>query len=96
MKIIWLIFAIMFFILALTHLDLTTKSISHFENKCKVKAINGVPLGMSEFTSELNEYIDQVNNSNRFVNFLTMVGYLLAGLTALWSFLLCCLNPLKS
>jgi len=86
MKIIWLIFTVMFFSLAIIHFHLAKKAISRFENKCMVKAINGIPLGMSEFINEFNRYIDKVNQANRIANILAMAGYMLAGVTALCSF----------
>ena len=88
MKIIWLIFTAIFFTLASVHSSLATKDISHLENKCMIKTINGIPLGMGDFVNDFNKYIDQVNKANRNANILAMVGYMLAGLTAFFSFIL--------
>ena len=65
-----------------------TKNIPSFENKGQVSKINGLSIGNKEFVNDFNNYIDNLNKSNKFQNLMNAIGYSVAFLTALFSFIL--------
>lgn len=75
-------------ILAIYHFRQARLKVEKIESKAKIKSINGTNLGIAEFISEFNNYIDKQNTSNRIINIIQGVGYLSAAATALFSFFL--------
>ncbi len=88
MRYIWLIFTIIFIALARYHFRQSRFKIENIESKANIKTINGTNLGIAEFISEFNGYIDKQNRSNKEINIVQSVGYLVAAATALFSFFL--------
>lgn len=88
MKSIWIIFTVLFFFLAVYHFYKSFEKIKHLTNIGKIKAINGVSLGISEFVEEFNKYLDRLNRDNRNINIAQSIGYILAALTSFVSFLI--------
>lgn len=83
---IWLIFTLIFLALAVYHLVQAFSRVPHIESKGKVKAINGIPVGLGEFVQDFNGYIDGLNRRSLVVNLVTAAGYTAAALTAAFSF----------
>ena len=83
---IWLIFTFIFISLAIYHFYQAKFIIRRIESKAGVKSVNGVNLGIGEFISEFNGYIDKQNISNRRINIIQGIGYIGASATALLSF----------
>lgn len=90
-SILWLIFAVLFFILAGLHKAKSKKIIPTFE---MIEIPDGITLGFGDtslreilenFACEFNKYIAEQNESNRTANLYAFYGYFLAGSTALVS-----------
>ncbi len=86
-SIIWLMFAILFFILASRHKAESKQTIPKFEIEIRSTGsnINFIGVDFREFVNKFNAYVAYQNESNRRANLLAYYGYLLAGLTALVS-----------
>ena len=87
-KYIWLLFSIIFLSLAIFRFIISKKKIESFEFEGRIGEINGVKLGMKEFAESFNKYLVQHNSNNRKVNIAAAIGYLIASLTAIISFIL--------
>ena len=85
---LWIIFSLIFLFLSLFHFVQSFKKIVKPENKAKVKSINGINLGISEFINDFGKYIDDLNTQSKIINIITAVGYFAAFLTSLISFFL--------
>ena len=48
--------------------------------------VNGLKTGVKEFIEDFNEYIAKLNKENKSLNLIASLGYLLASLTAIFSF----------
>ena len=88
MQYIWLIFTIVFIVLATHHFRQARFKMRKIESKAKIKSINGANLRIAEFISEFNDYIDKQNRSNKEINIVQGMGYVAAAATALFSFFL--------
>jgi len=85
-KIVWLVFMVIFFVLAIIHIFISTRKIGLFTNKGKVRKITGMNVGHIEFIDDFNEYLNTVNIQSRNINIITAIGYIGAGLTSLVSY----------
>jgi hypothetical protein len=93
---VWLIFAVLFFGMALFHWhlsgqsapDLVPMSLNGCQNGvCIQNSIGGVSIDrpLNDFADKFNEYVHRQNATSHSENLAAMGGYLLAGLTALLS-----------
>ena len=78
----------MFICLAIYHFFQAKKKIKEIKSDAQVKAINGLNLGISEFIKDFNSYVGEQNKNNKRINIIQGIGYTVAALTALYSFLL--------
>ena len=92
-SVLWLIFAVLFFLLALHHRAESKRTIPKMEvrryesdDTTKI-ARGGVPIEqrLIDFVDDFNKHLDDQDKSNRKANLCAFYGYLLAGLTALVS-----------
>lgn len=86
----------MFIILSIFHFYRSTKSIRHLKNMCGVKSINGIEIGADKFVDQFNKYVDEINSENKKINIITGIGYLLAALTALFSYSISSQQPITN
>jgi len=87
--IIWLIFTLLFGFLSYYHyLQSKTKYPSFVVGKSP--SVSGVYFGkpLENFAKQFNDYLEEQNKSNYRVNIATMLGYFIATLAALVSFLI--------
>ena len=97
-SIIWLVFAVLFFILGSWHLtasmsaippiELTKRAMDKPESPVRVEiSIAGSPIDkpLADFAKDFNEYVSVQNRASRRANQLAAYGYFLAALTALYS-----------
>lgn len=90
---IWLLFALMFFVLAAFHLWESSRSITPFTLKPRLgEDIGNIKILDSDldqptrdFVHDVNVFVKDYNKSNRRLNRIQTLGYFLAGLTALFS-----------
>ena len=85
---IWITFGFMFAGLSLIHCKQSTKSIKKPDNYAKAKKVNGVRLGIAEFISYFQDYVDDLNKQTKRANKLAALGYLVASLTSFYSYYL--------
>jgi uncharacterized membrane protein YidH (DUF202 family) len=84
----WIVFGVVFFLLAIFHFYQASKKIRAFENNAKLGSIMGVKVGLNEFIIEFNDYIGTMNKHNKWVNIMTAIGYLIASATCGFSYYL--------
>jgi hypothetical protein len=93
---LWFIFAAMFGALAIFHFWSAYQASPHFVpperpfSRSGSVRILGMDLDapMKAFATSFNAYVDKQNESSKAQNLASMVGYILACLTALFSFIL--------
>jgi hypothetical protein len=93
---LWLIFAILFGVLAAFHYRSAYQSWPHFipperpfANSGSVRILGmDIDAPIKSFASSFNAYVDGQNADSRYQNLASTGGYILASLTALLSFLL--------
>ena len=88
-SIIWLIFFILFLVLAICHFIASGKKIKPFRGikGFAVEVIDGksIKSELMHFADDFVNYVKKYNNQNRIQNLLTGIGYSLAALMALVS-----------
>lgn len=92
-SIIWLIFAILFFVLGRRHWDASKKDIPHFELSERPLAgqvlveIGGADVDqpIRDFAADFNSFVNEQNESSRRQNKYSAYGYWMAALMALVS-----------
>ena len=97
-SIIWLVFAVLFFILGWWHLtasmsampsvELTQRAMGTPDSPVRVEIrVAGSPIDkpLADFAKDFNEYVSVQNKASRNANLLAAVGYFVAALTALYS-----------
>jgi hypothetical protein len=92
-SIIWLIFSILFFLLAWFHFAESTQTISKIEVRTYPSddaitiSEGGVTIEqrLFDFGDDFNKFVNRLNKSNRKTNLYAGFGYILAGLTAVVS-----------
>jgi hypothetical protein len=93
---LWLLFALIFFLLTIFHVYESTRSIPHFRLKDRPGADIGsmTILGADideparQFQDELNSFLDEYNGASRKQNLLQAFGYILAVITSVVSMIL--------
>lgn len=95
LNILWFVFAIVFFVLGLFHWKMIGKSISYLQvsqtklSQSGIKAqIHLVGIDFNEFVEKFNRYIDYYNQTSKKQNKVQAIGYLVASLIAVFSFVL--------
>jgi hypothetical protein len=93
LSIIWGIFALMFLALGCFQWKMAGKSISHFQIKQNIPEgvefqINIGFVDFNEFVRNFNSHIDYYNQTSKHQNKIQAIGYWVASLTALLSFIL--------
>lgn len=96
LSIIWLIFAVLFFVLGYFHWRASGKIIPSFQvsgrpfdKQVSVKIAGAdVDKPLKDFARDFNSYLDHYNESSRRQNRIQAFGYFLASATALFSFFL--------
>mgnify|MGYP001559400076 FL=1 len=91
--ILWLIFTLLFFGLAIFHFLQARKKIPQFQQSKRPGAGMGsvkiLGMDIDQLTTDLangfNTHIDELNQSNKLINIIQGVGYSLAALTAVFS-----------
>jgi len=98
--IIWFIFALLFSVLAIIHLNASTKKVALFKiserlyNKrpdVEIKidfAGSDIDEPLENFVKDFNSYINDYNKTSRDQNRIAALGYFLAALTAIVSMIL--------
>jgi hypothetical protein len=93
---LWLIFAILFGVLAAFHYRYAHQSWPHFipperplANSGSVRILGmDIDAPIKSFANSFNAYVDEQNAGSRYQNLASMAGYTIAFLTALLSFVL--------
>ena len=91
--IIWLIFGVLFLCLSIFHFSLSTKSISELKiNERPGSGSGGVSIlgsgvdqPLKDFSKGFNDYLVELNGSNKWINIVAGIGYVLAAFTAFYS-----------
>ena len=93
LAIIWLVFATIFLALGCYHWTMASKSISHLQVKqlmpqgMKVQ-ITMAGIDFTEFVDKFNRYIDYYNQTSKKQNKVQAIGYWVASIIAVFSFVL--------
>jgi len=92
-SILWLIFTLLFLALSIFHFVQARKKIPNYEQQRRPGANQGsvsilgedIDQQTANLANGLNTHIKELNNSNKKINIIQGIGYLLAFLTALFS-----------
>lgn len=93
LNILWFVFAVVFLALGLFHWKMASKSISHLQVKqlmpqgMKVQ-ITMAGIDFTEFVDKFNRYIDYYNQTSKKQNKVQAIGYWVASIIAVFSFVL--------
>ena len=84
----WGVIALLFLVLMLLHLRLSGEKFPRFAFKGGIAKMVGISLGIKEFADDVNDFIVRLDRSQRHMNLAQACGYLVAFLTACFSFFL--------
>lgn len=95
-SIIWVLFGFLFLVLSCLHFYQSAQKVEEIEiSRRPLENMGSVKiLGMDidqlteDLAKNINEYIDRVNKSNKWMNIIAGIGYILASATAFFSFYL--------
>ena len=93
LNILWFVFAAVFLVLGLFHWKMAGKSISHLQvNQLMPQGITVqitmAGIDFNEFVDKFNRYIDYYNQTSKKQNKVQAIGYWLASIIAVFSFVL--------
>ncbi len=83
----WLVITILFFILAGFHIYQVFRVLPLLPKRPTIAKITGAPLNIRETVQDMNSLVVRFNHMNKMTNLAQCVGYALASLAALSSFL---------
>jgi hypothetical protein len=83
----WLVITVLFFTLVGFHMYQVFRKLPPLPKRPTIKNISGVPLNISEAVQDMNNVVVRFNHMNKMTNIAQCVGYALASLAALSSFI---------
>ncbi len=87
LAVFWFVITLLFFTLAGFHIYQAFKEMPPLAERPTIASISGVPLNIRETVEDMNNSVVRFNHMNRSTNIAQCVGYALASLAALSSFL---------